>query len=340
MSLKSTIMSVDPVLGIPGGEISVYCEASVDAIEKIECLFDEIPGQIIAASSQKLLVRIPEGLSSSEVSVRLSVEGESSNSVLFGVGRMLCDGMHMVSNPAIDPKQGSIIMTRSGTRGQELPDTLFRFDSGIVETIKASVVNPTGLAFDSYGKLVATNRADGEVVQINDEEEAVTIASDLGVATGIAFDRNGLMYVGDRSGKIYLISAMGDKEIFADIEPSVSAFHMAFGKEGRLFVSAPGLCSHDVIHFVDPDGKTGLFYKGLGRPQGLAVDEDGDVYVAACLRGRHGIVRIRKDGSDAELWVSGMGIVGLCFDKNGRLIVATAESIYRLDTTTHGLLPG
>jgi hypothetical protein len=339
MSKTSTILSVEPLLAIPGGEISVYCEAPEDMPESIKCLFGDVEGRIISASGRKLMVEVPEGLETESVSIRLSIDGSVSNALSIEVGSRLCNGMHIVSNPAVDPKDGSIVITKSGTRGQQLPETLFRYRSGDVAPLDAAVLNPTGLAFDSFGRLVVTNRADGEVVQINEDQDVVVIASDLGVASGIAFDAKGAMFIGDRSGTIFKLSAMGDAEEFAKVEASVSAFHMAFGKDGNLYVSAPGLCSYDVIHVVSPDGDAGTFFKGLGRPQGIAVSENGDVFVAACLAGRHGIVRISNDGAEAELWVAGMGIVGLCFDKDGGLIVATTDSIYRIDTDIHGLLP-
>ena len=64
-------------------------------------------------------------------------------------------------------------------------------------------------------------------------------SSDLGIATGIAFDREGIMYVGDRSGTIYRIEGFGIAESFAMLEPSVSAYHLAFGADERLYVTAP-----------------------------------------------------------------------------------------------------
>ena len=105
-----------------------------------------------------------------------------------------------------------------------------------------------------------------------------------------------------------------------------------------LYIAAPGLCSHDVVHRISRDGLVDVFFKGLGRPQGLAFDDRGSLYIAACLRGRHGIVKISEDGSNAELWLAGMSIVGLCFDGKGRVVVATEDSLYRLNTETYGTL--
>jgi sugar lactone lactonase YvrE len=71
------------------------------------------------------------------------------------------------------------------------------------------------------------------------------------------------------------------------------------------------------------------FYSGLGRPQGLAFDATGNLYVAASLRGRRGIVRITPDGHDAEVVLSGSTLVGLAFDDAGNMIVVSTQCVYR-----------
>jgi hypothetical protein len=70
----------------------------------------------------------------------------------------------------------------------------------------AEVMNPTGVAFNQAGELFVTARADGEVCRINNNSESLSYASDMGIATGIAFDKNGSMYIGDRSGTIYRVT--------------------------------------------------------------------------------------------------------------------------------------
>ena len=113
---------------------------------------------------------------------------------------------------------------------------------------------------------------------------------------------------------------------------------MAFGADGRLYVSAPGLASYDVIYAIDKDGFEEVFFRGLGRPQGLAFDKAGNLYVAASYQSRRGIIKISPTGTTAELFVAGMNVVGLCFTKQGEMVVATNEAVYSLPINIQGTL--
>ncbi|QQS42344.1 MAG: gluconolaconase [Acidobacteriota bacterium] len=340
MNKEGRIISVSPDFAIPGGEVLIECEGfRLEDPFGFRCEIGGSEARITGASSNRILATVPEDSESGPVDVRVWFAGESSGAAKLTVGKRLAGDLHQVANPAVDPKDGSIVLTRSGSRGQELPVTLFRLDrDGFVSEMSALVKNPTGVAFDPHGRLVVTNRADGEVVQINSDSEVVPLAGDLGVATGLAFNEKGDLFVGDRSGTIFRIGTLGDSETWAVLEPSVSAYHMAFGPGGSLYVSAPGLCSHDSIYRVDPDGNVERFFKGLGRPQGLAFDDEGNLYCAACLEGRHGIVKIAFDGSSAELFAAGMGLVGLCFTRSGEMIAATNEAVFSIDAGIEGIL--
>ena len=340
MNRAGRIISVNPPYAIPGGEIIINCENfETNSIEGYGCFFDGKAARIIGASSERILAIVPDDFDTTEVEIYLESGDERSESFEIVVGKKLAGEMHIVANPAVDPKDDSLILTRSGSRGQQLPVTLFRLEKdGYLSEMTADVMNPTGIAFDPTGELYVTARADGEVCRISHDSEALPYASDMGITTGIAFDKSGVMYIGDRSGTIYRVSSFGSADSFAVLEPSVSAFHIAFGTDEKLYVAAPGLSSFDAIYRIDKDGFDETFYRGLGRPQGIAFDRDGNLYVAACLQGRHGIVKISNDGADAEILVAGMNLVGLCFTRKGEMIAATNEAVYSLPIEIYGTL--
>jgi sugar lactone lactonase YvrE len=251
----------------------------------------------------------------------------------------LATDLHPVTNPAFDPDDGALFVTRSGSRGEQLPVTLFRISvSGEVSEYSGEITNPTGIAFGKDGQMFVTSRLDGVVYRLTPFKEALAFARNLGVATGVAFDRTGMMYVGDRAGTIYQVNGIGEEKAWAQIEPSVSAYHLAFGPDDWLYVTGPTVTSFDSIWRIDQDGNAGVFFKGLGRPQGLAFDKEGNLYVAASLRGRRGIVRILPDGRQATMFVAGVNLVGLAFSAAGDMAIVSIDSVYSLPAGIKGLI--
>jgi len=98
------------------------------------------------------------------------------------------------------------------------------------------------------------------------------------------------------------------------------------------------LASSDVIYQIDREGVVQSYFRGLGRPQGLAFDNDGNLYIAACFRSKRGIFRIAPGGASIRQFVSGMNVVGLCFTTKGDLIAATNDSIYSIPAGVYGTL--
>jgi sugar lactone lactonase YvrE len=90
------------------------------------------------------------------------------------------------------------------------------------------------------------------------------------------------------------------------------------------------------VHKVDPQGNVSVFYRGLGRPQGLAFDIEGNLYVAASLAGKSGIVKIEPHGK-ASLEVSGRGLVGLAFAPGKAAVLATNGALYHMGWNIQGL---
>ncbi len=341
MNNAGTITSVSPAFAIPGGEIIIECDGfMLDPEGEHGAFVNGMRCRMVSASPKRVVAIVPD-CSPGEAYVHLeSGEGESPTADIL-IGEKLADDMHIVANPAIDPSDDAIIVTRSGSRGQQLPNTIYRIEpDGFIDELPDPILNPTGIAFGPDGNMYVTNRAEGEVYVVSPSGINPVYASGLGIATGVAFDADGIMFIGDRSGTIYCVPEFGVTKEFATLEPSVAAYHLAFGPDGRLYVSAPGLASHDAIYAIDKKGTVEKFAIGFGRPQGLAFDRDGNLYAAACHQGRRGIFRIAPDGIGIgiEHVVAGMNIVGLCFSGKGHMIVATNDTVYSIKTEIRGTL--
>ncbi|MGH9801284.1 MAG: gluconolaconase [Blastocatellia bacterium] len=325
------IKSAVPCAGVEGGEVVIICEG-YDTSDYSYChvWFGDQRGRIISASPNRVVVTVPDcdtGVESGELKL------ESASGVMatrFVLGAKLSDNLHPVANPAVD-EDGNIYVTLSGSRGQKVPVSIYKiYSDDTVHPLPADIVNPTGMAFNREGALYVTSRYDGTRYRISPFGEAETIATDLGVATGVAFDRRGEIYVGDRTGIIFRVNELGEARQFAMLDPSVAAFHLAFSPDGDLFVSGPTVSSFETIWRVDAMGEVSKFYTGLGRPQGLAFDDEGNLYVAASLNGHRGIVRITLDARNAEVILAGSSLVGLAFDHEGNMVVAGTQKVYRV----------
>ena len=343
MTSRAHIERVDPPAGISGGEVSVeFAKLSPNDAKTLSVAFDGNPAHVSAVTYKRALVLVPKLDGGGECEVTLSL-GEEPKPIgkpaPFSAGKKLAGGIHPVTNPAFDRSDGSLFVTRSGSRGEHIPVSLFRIgpDENVTE-FSGDIANPTSIAFDKGGRMFVTSRLEGTVYRVTPLKEVVEFASDLGIATGLAFNRDGEMFVGDRSGTIYRVNEIGEARAWATLEPSVSAYHLAFGPDGFLYVTGPTVCSFDEIIRFNEDGEPSVFFRGLGRPQGLAFDRDGNLYVAASLRGRRGIVRISRDGGQADVVVAGMNLVGLAFGPNGEMAVATNDSVYSLPLGIHGTL--
>jgi sugar lactone lactonase YvrE len=329
------IDDIVPAVALPGGEIELI-GANLGPFPSglPTVLVDGVSAHLLMSRPSRLALRVPGEAATGLVEVRNPAG--SSNAVPLRVARQLSEGLHPVTSPAVS-RSGMIYATISGQRGKQTPVSIVRVSpDGRGTPFVTGVLNPTGLAFDPAGDLFVTSRAEGNVYRIDDAGEPVLYAEGMGVATGAAFDAEGNLFVGDRSGTIFKINT--DRQIFvhATLEPSPAAYHLAVDAAGTLYVTAPTFSSNDAIWAIEPNGETRVWYRGLGRPQGLALSREGDVYLAACLHGRRGLVRVTPQG-EATLVLSGANLVGLAFSPLGTTILATNEAVYDVDLGVEGL---
>jgi len=288
---------------------------------------------VLMSRSSRLVLQIPADAETGLIQV--NNPAGLSNTFPMRVAHQLSEGLHPVTSPAVS-RSGMIYATISGTRGKQTPVSIVRISpDGHGTPFVTGVLNPTGLAFSPNDELYVTSRAEGNVYRIDPAGEPVLYAEGMGVATGIVFDTEGSLFVGDRSGTIFKINPNRQIFVYATLEPSPAAYHLAIDGNGTLYVAGPTLSSNDIIWAIDTHGNARVWYSGLGRPQGLTLSKDGDIYVAACLHGQRGVVRITPQGK-ATLVLSGANLVGLAFSPLGTAILATNEAIYDVDLSVEG----
>jgi sugar lactone lactonase YvrE len=326
---------VAPTAAIPGGEIVIYGSGFASRTGARPVVhFGEADGGLMLATDNRVIVRVPDSANGGMVRVA-NANGESQPHPV-SIGLQIADNLHPVGNPAVDAN-GNIYVTFSGPRGQRVPVSLYKITSNYsIKPFVTSLINPSGLALDAAGNLFVSCRNDGTIHRVTPEGRTEQWIEGMGIATGIAFDREESLYVGDRSGTIFKISPSREVFVFATLEPSLAAYHLAFHPSGDLYVTGPTTSSYDRVYRITTGGDVSVFYRGLGRPQGLAFDRDANLYVAASYGGRRGIARVSADGQ-AEVILSGSGLVGLALQPSGRAILTTNGALYTLDWDIRGL---
>jgi sugar lactone lactonase YvrE len=329
------IERISPLAAIPGGEITIYGTGFTSRHGARPLVrFGDAEAALSLASSRRLIARVPENSAGNTIQV-VSAQHESQPFPV-AVAFQIADNLHPVANPAVD-SQGNIYVTFSGPRGQRVPVSLYKIGPNYaVKPYVTSLVNPTGLAMGPDGDLYVSCRHDGTIHRVTRDGRAEQWIEGMGIATGLAFDRAGNLFVGDRSGTIFKINPVREIFVFATLEPSVAAYHLAFHPSGELYVSGPTTSSYDRVYRITQGGEVHVFYRGLGRPQGMAFDKESNLYVVASFGGHRGIVRISPQGH-AEHVLSGPALVGLALLPTGRAILAANSALFTLDWNVRGM---
>src|SRR5262245_16023031 len=326
--MSPRVTAIHPQCAIEGGRITLEGSGfPVDGPSLPEVRVGGVFARVVYASPTQLSVIVPAGLPSGRTQVGLA--SMPADTVSVDIAAPFAAGLHQVDNPVFD-REGNLYVTYSGTRGQQVPVSIFRVrPNGTRETFSSGIVNPTSMAIDPQGRLYVSSRFEGTVYRVDTDGSVETFATDLGVACGLTFAPDGTLFVGDRSGTIFRVDREGRATTFASLPPSVAAFHLAIGPDLALYVTGPTLSSYDSLYRVAADGTVTTRYAAFGRPQGLAFDARGSLHVVEALAGSSGLYRVPSEG-DPEMVLTGPGLIGVAFDGRGGLVVSSNDTAYRL----------
>jgi hypothetical protein len=332
-SIKSRVDAVVPSSALVGARVMVHGRGFAPTGGGLPAVqVGGVPAQVVMASSSRVSAIVPEAVARGRHAVTVGGAGGGAD---LDVGAAVAGGVHQVDNPAFGP-DGALYVTFSGSRGQRVPVSVFRVTGdGDKTPFLTDITNATSMACDRAGALHVTSRYDGTVRKVHPDGTSELVAHDLGVACGIAFGSDGTMFVGDRSGTVFRVGSSAHVVPFVSLPPSLAAFHLAMGPDDVLYVTGPTMATYDHVYRVDRQGVVSVISSEFGRPQGLAVDEAGDLYVVDAVAGGAGLYRVRE-GAPRELVVAATALVGVAIDPRGGLVVASNDTIYRLDS---GLRP-
>ena len=305
------ITAVVPEIALPGGIVRLKMDGLKSPLLS-EVTVGGVSAERVGASSQAITIRVPEGAGSG---IQVSA-GDQEAEADLKVGRVLTDGLHSVGNPVLDSNR-NIYATLSGPRGEKVPFSIFVLGpEGNKKPFLAEIINPTGMAWGRDGFLYISSRHTGTTYRSTVDKQLEKFVDGLGVPTGLAFDSRNNLLVGDRSGYIHKVTPDREVSVLCELEPSVSAYHLAIDEEDRLYVAGPTLSTQDCIYRVSPEGEVEVVCRGLGRPQGLAFDAGGRLQVTASFRGRKGVFAL--ENGQPEWWLAGPMLVGMAFSPTGR----------------------
>jgi DNA-binding beta-propeller fold protein YncE len=203
------------------------------------------------------------------------------------------------------------------------------------------VVAPTGVAVNADGSRIYATQSEGDRQVIAFDASGKQVAS-LKPPAAVGGEHvpvyvavnpvNGDVYVSDRpAATIYIYSADGSYLRALDPGPDLKGWEplgMGFDTKGDLFVTSVG-APFQAVHEFGPDGTFIRTYGTAGEfnfPNGVAVDTNGNVYVADSNDGQ--LVVFDRDGNKLGLIRRGVGVGdlglprGTAIDDSGRIYVA------------------
>ena len=287
--------------------------------------------RVVAASPRVVRVVVPPDAEGGTMTVR--IDELPGTTAQLEVARVLTTGVHQVDSPAFD-RDGRLYVTHSGGRDAKVPVPLYRLGlDGAREPLAVEIANPTSLALGPDGAMYVSSRFDSNVYRLTADDRAELYVTEVGVPTGLAFAADGALFVGDRSGSILRVSPDRQVETYAALPASVAAFHLAYGPDDCLYVTAPTLSTHDPLYRITPKRLIEVACEDFGRPQGLAFDSTGALFVVDALAGAAGLYRLDPSQPDPRptCVLTALALIGVAFDPSGGIMLASNDTVWKLD---------
>jgi sugar lactone lactonase YvrE len=171
------------------------------------------------------------------------------------------------------------------------------------------------------------------VHRLTADDRVELYVTEVGVPTGLAFAPDGTLFIGDRTGSILRVSPDRQVDTFASLPPSVAAFHLAYGPDRCLYVAAPTLSTHDALYRISPDRLVDVVCQDFGRPQGLAFDSTGTLFIVDAVAGGAGLYRVDVTAAHPKpvRVASAVALIGVAIDPAGGLMLASNDTVWKLD---------
>ena len=297
---RPQISEVSPQAAIPGGEFQIRGKGLAACGSPARHASATLPAPVVIGSDSLVIVRVPEGASRGELVVGTGRQRQRAVDLRHRHPdrRQPASGGQPRGRQARQHLRHLQRIARAEDAGVGLQD---RPSTSVASRFVTDLMNATGLAFDARRRALRLQppRRHG-VSGVASAATCRVYVEGMGVATGIVFDRDENLYVGDRSGTIFKISrAAPDLRVRHAGAVASPPIIWPSGRTDICTSPVPPLRASMRCIAFRTAGDVEVFYRGLGRPQGMAFDVDGNLYVAASLGGRRGVVRITPDEGGA-----------------------------------------
>ena len=297
--------------------------------------------------TSSLRVVVPPDAEGGTTAIRIDeLPGETA---YIEVARVLATGVHQVDSPGVRSARASL---RDAQRRPRTPRCRCRCIAssrdGAREPLPVEIANPTSLARGPDGALYVSSRFDGHVYRIghDDQRRVLRHRARRADRAGVRRRRRRCSSAIDRD-RSCACRQIGRSRRSPRCRRASRRFIWRSGPDDCLYVTAPTLATHDAIYRITPDRLVDVVADGFGRPQGLAFDSTGTLYVVDALAGAAGPLpggSSRAPGRSPSWCCSRPALVGVAFDPAGGVVLAsndtrlaargvTAEAVRQLDLT-------